>query len=187
MKGTTVSVMLWVFLATCAFGAAYKEGKTVLEKNYKVGIIKMNWGSKDKETDRLVGTVRLYITRIDEAYSPTTLTFDVYSRKMVASTPPQTGPDGKPTGYSAPPQAEKIDTIEVAFDFRKYGYRNMRTYVEGDFCVDFARNTEANRLTLCNVKVSGETVTYQTTFNISASLLKTNFTLPEPKVVPQKR
>ena len=187
MKVTIVCVIFGVILATCVLGAAYKEGKTVFEKNYKVDIIKMTWGSKDKETDRLVGTARLYISGNDEPFSSITLTFDAYSRKVAADTPPPTVPNGEPVGTRAPLQAVKIDTTEVVFDFRQYGYRNMRNYIEGEFCADFPKNSEVNRLTLCNVKVSGAPVTYQTTFNINESLLKTSFTLSEPKAVPQVR
>ncbi|MEI6210857.1 MAG: hypothetical protein WCR06_04455 [bacterium] len=187
MRLATVSVVLLGFLVTSAFGAAFKEGKTVLSKDYKVDITRMNWGTKDKETDRIMGTARLYVTSSEEYYSPIALTFDVFSKNSVSNALPAATVNGKPVGASAAPQAEKIDSFEITINFRKYGYRVMRSYIEGDFCVDLARNREANRLTLSNVKVNGEAVTYQTTFNINESLLKTSFTLSEPKAVPQVR
>ena len=187
MRLATVSVMFMVLLSTCAYGAAFKEGKTTLAKDYKVDITRMNWGTKDKETDRILGTVRLYVTRPEEYYSPISLTFDVFSKKAVSNAPPAAAVDGKAPATAAAPQAEKIDSFDITIDFHKYGYRVMRAYIEGEFCVDLARNMEANRLTLSNVKVNGESVTYQTTFNINESLFKTSFALPEPKAVPQKR
>ena len=185
MKVTVFGVLFAMLLTMGASGAAYKEGKTVLDKDYKVDIIRMSWGSKNKDTDRIIGTVRLYITRPEEAYSPITLAFDVFSKNAETNESSSTTAAAKPTGPAAAPQAEKLDTIEFTIDFHKYGYRSMRQYVDGEFCVDVPRNAEANRLALSNVKVSGEAVNYQTTFNISSSLFKTSFTMPEPKVVPK--
>jgi hypothetical protein len=88
------------------------------------------------------------------------------------------------TGTPRPsPKAEKIDSVDCKFNFRKYGYRTSRLYLEGDFCTDVPRNPEANRLQLVNVKVADSVVTYQTSFNIGSSLLKSLFKLQEPKSV----
>ncbi len=179
------SLLCGLLFATCASGAAYKEGKTVLEKEYKVDIVKMCWGSKEKETDRVLGTARLYISTPDEAYAPITLTFDVYSKKAVTNAVPSANAEGKAPGVPAAQRTEKLGTIDVAFDFRKYGYKNMKTYVEGEFCVDLPRNPSASRLELSNVRVTSDPVTYKTSFNINSSLQKTSFTLYEPKVIPQ--
>ncbi|MFZ4394458.1 MAG: hypothetical protein ACOYOU_02395 [Kiritimatiellia bacterium] len=143
------------FLVMSVFGAAFKEGKTVLSKDYKVDITRMSWGTKDKETDRIMGTARLYVTSSEEYYSPISLTFDVFSKNAVSNAPVSVAANGKPIGPAVAPQAEKIDSFEITIDFRKYGYRVMRVYIEGDFCVDLARNKEANRLTLSNVLCGG--------------------------------
>jgi hypothetical protein len=183
MKIAMVSAMIGLLLVTCASGAAYKEGKMVIGKNYKVDIVKMTWGMKDNATDRIVGTVRLYATKPEDVFNPIALTFDVFSKKAVAKEKTPAPAIGTSTLDNVGPQAEKIDTIDFTFDFHAYGYKFMRLYYEGDFCVEVAKNPEASRMTLCNVKVNGEPVTYQTVFNINATLNKTSFSPSEPKVV----
>lgn len=173
--------ILTLILATSVYGAVYKEGKTVMDKDYKVDIVKMQWGIKDKETDRLIGKARLYGLTYD-AYSDITLTFDVYGRGSVSNDSAKV----KQTGMASP-KAEKIDTFECTFNFRKYGYKKAKEYVEGDFCVDFAKFGDAGRLELSNIKVTRVPVTYCTKFNITSSLIKSNFQIPEPKAVPQTR
>ena len=81
MKMSFATAWLYLLCAICAHGASYLEGKPVLNKTYKVDIVKMDWGSKDKGTDRILGTVRLYVSDPSEAYQPITLTFDVYGKK----------------------------------------------------------------------------------------------------------
>lgn len=186
MKISFATAWLYLLCAICAHGASYLEGKPVLNKTYKVDIVKMDWGSKDKGTDRILGTVRLYVSDPSEAYQPITLTFDVYGKKMATNAAAAKTVGGQPTGEAGVLTAEKIDTVEFTFDFHRYGYKLMRTYVEGDFCADFSGNPDACRLFLANVKVAGQPVTYQTSFNVSASLLKTSFTLAEPKATAQK-
>jgi hypothetical protein len=186
MKKSFAAAWLCLLCTTCAQGASYLEGKPVLDKTYKVDIVRMDWGSKDKDTDRILGTVHLYVSNPSEALQPITLTFDVYGKKMATNAAPAKTVAGQPTGETGVLKAEKLGTVEFTFDFQRYGYKFMRTYVEGDFCADFAGKPDACRLFLVNVKVSGQPVTYQTSFNVSASLLKTAFTLAEPKVTAQK-
>lgn len=163
MKEASLLVSLIVSLATVASAAVYKEGKTVMDKDCRFEIVKMKWGLKDKETDRLLGTARLYVDE-SQAYEQVVLTFDVYDMK-----------------------AEKIDTLDVEFTLREYGYKRGRSYLQGEFCVDFGHPEDANRLTLKNAKFSGDAVTYRTKFNISGSLNRTRFQLRKPKVTPVKR
>lgn len=179
--------MLWCGLAVlsvlgaCCYAVAYKDGKEVMDRKYKADVIKMQWGSADKVNDRLIGSVRVYIEENEDPYPPITLVFDAYARK--ASTNEATV---LPNGQRVSPKAARIDTIDAGFDFHKYGYKRSKNYIEGEFCVDFPRNTDAGRLQLSAVKVNGASVTYQTTFNMNSSLLRSNFQIAEPKSTATK-
>jgi hypothetical protein len=166
---------IWIALlasATYLHGAAFKEGKTVMDSKCTVDITKMTWGIKNGTTDRVIGTASLYVG-VEDVYDAVTLVFDVYARKSTNSAPAVAGaPFSKP---------DKIDTIEVKFDFRSYGYTSKRNYFEGEFCSDFPKRAEAGRLVLANVKLKDESVVYKTTFNISASMIRSLFKLAEPK------
>jgi hypothetical protein len=150
-------------LATVAPAAVYREGKAVMERDCKVAIVKMKWGKKGESTDRIIGTARLYVAEADLS-NYVTLTFDAFNNK-----------------------AEKVKSFDVQFNLLKYGYRMMRAYAEGEFCVDFAHPEGAITLTLVNVKYESAPVTYKTLFNISGKLQQTSFRLPEPKVRAVRR
>lgn len=181
MKSLKVGAVCGLLLAACAYGVAYKDGKEVMDKTYKVDVLKMQWGTSDRATDRLTGTVRVYLEQDEDPYQGITLVFDVFSRKASTNEVRETA-----TGQRKSPKAEKIDTIEAAFDFHKFGYKRARNYIEGEFCFDFDKKADAARLQLSSVRLKGESVTYVTTFNMNSSLLKTNFKIAEPKVVPVK-
>lgn len=147
-------------IAAVAVAAVYREGKTVMDKDCKVEVVKMKWGLKDEGTDRLLGTARLYVED-SQAYDEVVLVFDTFDKT-----------------------SEKLDTLDVSFTLKRYGYKRGRGYIEGEFCVDFAHPEGAQRITLSNVKLARAPVTYKMKFNISGSLSRTRFKLPEPKVMP---
>jgi hypothetical protein len=150
-----------------ASAAVYKEGKKVFNTASELIIVKMKWGLRDKESDRLIGEIKLS----EKLHVPCTVTlvFDVFSKKIV---------DGEP---------EKLDTINVEFQFGYYGYFQRRGFFEGEFCVDFTPPEGANRITLVNTLYEGRSAIYQTDFNINNSLIRTSFKLPEPKIKPQAK
>jgi hypothetical protein len=148
------------------YAGVYKEGKIVSDRKSDIDIVKMKWGKLDDSTDRLIGTVRVFDRRVllnPYGYS-FSLTFDLSNKK------------GQP-----------LDSVDTTFTFKSYGYKTKGRYVEGEFCVNIPRNDEAVKAGLVNVKIDASPAKYQTKFNISASLMRSSFALPEPKVLQNRR
>ncbi len=156
-KMALIVAVFGVCMGSLIWAAGYKDGKSALEKDYVVDMAKIQWGIKDKETDRLAGRARLFVAK-ERGGAPVTLTFDLFNAK-----------------------AEKIDTLSVDFSLSEYGFVEGKDRCEGEFCIDFSRNTNANRMMLTDVKLSGEPVSYKTTFNLNANLIRSQFALPTPK------
>ena len=149
--------------SSIVYAGVYKEGKIVSDKKSEVDIMKMKWGKLDDDTDRIIGTIRVYDPRVIRSpYSFTfVISFDMFNK-----------------------QAQPLDSLDTSFTFKTYGYQTRGLYVEGEFCVDLPRNEEAVKASLVNVKIDATPAKYQTKFNISASLMRSSFALPEPKVIP---
>ncbi len=154
---------LAVLAGVWVHAGVYKEGKPVSGVKSEIDILTMKWGKLDETNDRIIGTVRVINPRVVlQPYNYTfALTFDFFDKA-----------------------GQRLDSLDTTFSFKTYGYQTKETYIEGEFCVDLATNAERRRVTLTNVKINSEAAKYQTKFNISASLMRTGFALPEPKLVP---
>ena len=148
------------------YAGVYKEGKIVNDRKSDVDVVKMKWAKLDESTDRLIGTIRVYDRRIllNPYRHSFSLTFDLSNRK-----------------------AQPLDSVDTTFTFKSYGYKTKGKYIEGEFCVDIPRNEEAVKAALVNVKIDAAPAKYQTKFNISASLMRSSFAPPEPKVIQNRR
>ena len=156
-----------------AVAGVYKDGKPVSERTCKVAIVKMKWGKSDGADDRLVGTVRR---------------FDLHGRGSSSISSSRLKSDAVVFTFDFfDKEGEVIDTKTFEFTLSAYGYRRSSKYYESPFCIDFPRNTDVKRIAVTSVKikteVSTESVTYKTLFNLTASLLRTNFALKEPKAI----
>lgn len=163
MKLGLAVVLVGVFCSLSAQAGVYREGKKVMDSSHELAVVKMQWGLRDGDQDRLIGTVRL-LPRLGTR-GMVTMTFDVFSREVK---------DGA---------AVKIDTINVTFRFGYCGFFLRSGYNQGEFCSDFTAPKGAARITLTNVTYGGSPVTYKTDFNINNSLMKTRFRLQEPKMI----
>ncbi len=168
-----IGAVLLVFMGTLtmAFGAAYKDGEIAPGTDNEVHIGMIRWGNNVVGEDRVVGKVKRYGIAMDLPYSETIkllsetiiATFDAYSEKR-----------------------ELLDTVRLEFDMVTYGYKRKRDCYEAPFCVDFKSIEGARKISLVKVTVNGESRVYRT-HNISNDIMKTGFSLPEPKAIPIKK
>lgn len=157
-------ILFLLALATVASGALFRDGKTLMgsRERAKIEIRSMQWGTRDATQDRLVGKFKINdVNAIQEITVPISLNFDVYNGS-----------------------AQKTNTVSVTFTLLDYGYIWRGTTAEGEFCADFPPSMDARRMTLSGVLYGGESVVYKTMSDISNSILKSNFTLPKPKIIP---
>ena len=153
------------------------EGKVVLEKNYRVDFLSMKWGIKNAETDRIVGRIRLNDPPKDVGKVKISLTFDVFSMEAETNSSPPNA-EGVVTHTLKP---KKVDVLNLSFKLDEFGFKREHNCVEGNFCYDFQKHPDWHRMFLSDVRVKGEPVTYQTTFNISADLNRSLFSLSKPE------
>ncbi len=178
MKCCLLLFLITVSVVQISSAQVYREGKPSMSRESKIDVVRMDWGAKSEHYDRIVGTVRLYTENMNEVYFPVLLTFDIYSRHAVQREQTNS-PRGSRSTTSLEP--EKIGTLQVRCDARRYGYRRRRGFVEYQFSHTFPRNTDAHNIHLSNVRFNNSPVFYRILFNINGSLTRSGFTLQEPR------
>ena len=162
------NVSLIIALSGTSFAESYFEGKVAKGSKDEVQIGMVRWGSNPVGEDRVTGKIRRYditesSTVREQLAQEIVVTMDVFN-----------------------PKRELMKSVQLSFDMLKYGYRKKRNHYEAAFCVDFEKIDGARKIKLANVAVAGKSKVYRT-FNISSDIMKTNFKLSEPKVIPIKQ